>query len=100
MSTELNNGPPEAVGEPVSHKGIAALLVKHYELHEGLYDLMVEYVIGMGKVGPDPGAPVPGAMVGMNRLSLTKAKVAGPQTVDAAEINPKKVVKTRVRKTA
>jgi hypothetical protein len=68
---------------------LAALLVKHYDLHEGLFDLWVEFQIGLGAVGPDPSKRVPGAMLGLNSVSLAATDTIGPNTVDAAKINPR-----------
>jgi len=72
---------------------ITELLVKHHGLHEGLYDLMLEFQIGIGAAGPDPSSIVPSAMVGVKRIGLMKAFSPGAATVNAAECNPKSLVK-------
>jgi len=71
-------------------RDLAGVLVKHYDLHEGHFDLLVEFQIGMGAVGPDPNALTPGAMIGVSRIGLMPSKTDGPTTVDAATINPAK----------
>ena len=76
-------------------KEVAELLVRHYGLHEGQYDLMVEYQIGTGPIGPQPGAQVPGLLFGVAKLGLSKVDEIGPLTVDAAVTNP--VRKPRAR---
>jgi hypothetical protein len=68
---------------------LAAILVKHYDLHEGRYDLLVEYQIGMGAFGPDPASTTPGAMIGISKVGLMPAQGDGPTSVDAAIVNPK-----------
>lgn len=67
---------------------ITELLVKHQGLHEGLFDLAIEFQIAVGAVGPDPSSIVPGAMFGVKRIGLMKTIKTGISTVDAAEINP------------
>jgi len=67
---------------------IAELLVRHQGLHEGLYDLAIEFQIAVGGVGPSPESILPGAMVGVKRIGLKQAALLGPTTVDASIINP------------
>lgn len=87
-SIELNPAPPSPVGEPLSLKDLATLLVKHNNLHAGLYDLMIEYQIGGGPIGPTPDQRIPGVLVGVSKIALTVAKEVGHLTVDAAVVNP------------
>lgn len=87
MQQPTNPQPQEIV---VAHdlKEITALLVKHHGLHEGFYDLMLEFQIGVGAAGPDPSSVIPSAMVGVKRIGLMKTIVLGTTTVNAAEVNP------------
>jgi len=80
--------PPVATGKPLTMKEVAALLVKHYDLHEGKFDLLLEYQFGAGAFGPTPETVNPGVMIGISKLGLTQSAQPGPLTVDAAEINP------------
>lgn len=79
---------PVPVETPVSMRELTALLIKHYGLHEGRYDLLVEYQMGVGPVGPDPTNFVPGVMFGVGRVGLLAARGDGPTSVDAAVVNP------------
>lgn len=90
MSTEAPIAPinPIPAGTPLSMKEVAELLVKHYGLREGLFDLMLEYQFAFGNFGPTPSQVTPGAMIGLAKLGLTRATQIGPLTVDAAEVNP------------
>jgi len=76
---------------------LAAVLVRHYDLHEGEFDLLVEFQIGVGAVGPDPAAPSPGAMIGVSKVGLMPANAKGPTTVDAAQINPRTQIRRKTR---
>lgn len=80
------------VENPLALKDILGLLIKHYNIHEGLYDLSIEFTIGIGAVGP-PDSIVPGAMIGVQRIGLVKTSVMGPSTIDAADFNPLKKTK-------
>lgn len=84
------NWTPTPVDALLSMRDLASVLVKHYGIHEGRFDLLVEFQIGMGAVGPDPTALTPGAMIGVSRIGLMPSKTDGPTTVDAAIANPVK----------
>ncbi|MDP1607400.1 MAG: hypothetical protein Q8L93_12320 [Rhodocyclaceae bacterium] len=86
-TTELMPGPVEV---PLSMRDLASVLVKHYGIHEGRFDLLVEFQIGTGAVGPDPATLIPGALIGVSRIGLMPSKKDGPTTVDAAIVNPAK----------
>lgn len=91
MSTdkvEVVTQPP--VATPLSLQDLATVLIKHYGLHEGCYDLMIEFQIGVGAVGPAPEALSPGVMIGVSKVGLIPSKSTGPATVDAAIVNPAK----------
>jgi hypothetical protein len=79
---------PVPVGTPLGIKELTAALVKHYDLHEGLYDLYLEYQFAFGNFGPSATQVVPSAVVGLSKLGVTKVSQTGPLTVDASEVNP------------
>lgn len=91
--------PPKPSME-MSHelREITELLVKHHNLHEGLYDLALEFQIAVGAVGPDPASIIPGAMFGVRRIGIMKTEKAGASTVDAAQVNPSNPTKKVVAK--
>lgn len=93
LPSELN-----IVGEPLPLKELTEVLIKHYGFHEGIYDALIEFRIGVGGFGPTPADRTPGAMVGIGRVGLVKAEQHGPNTVDAAVANPapKKVTQKKV----
>lgn len=79
---------PVPVETPLSMQELSTVLIKHYGLHEGRYDLLVEFLIGSGPIGPDPAGLVPGVMLGVRHVGLMVANVNKPTTVDAAVVNP------------
>ena len=92
MSTNapLTGEPKTSPLTPLSMRALATLLVKHYGLRQGEFDLLVEYQIGIGAVGPDKDNMLPGAMIGVARVGLVSTTQVGPTTVDAALVNPVK----------
>lgn len=79
---------PVPVGTPLGIKELTAALVRHYGLHEGLYDLYLEYQFALGNFGPTPAEVVPSAVIGLSKLGVSKVAQTGPLTVDAAVVNP------------
>ena len=77
-------------------KELASLLVRHYGIRTGSFDLMVEYQLGTGAVGPDKDHLLPGLMIGIARIGLVPSPKPGPNTVDASEANPQLKTKKRV----
>jgi hypothetical protein len=78
---------------------LTEILVKSQGLHEGLYNLSIEFQIGVGAIGPSPESICPGAMIGISRIGLLKTEEAkkNVHTVNAAEVNQAK--KNRPQKT-
>lgn len=71
----------------LSMKELTAVLVKHYGVTEGHFELFLEFQIGTGPLGPDPENLMPGAMIGISKLGLRPAHAPSPMTVDAAAVN-------------
>lgn len=94
MSTNTNPQQPEPQRTPVENplrmKDVVELLIKHYDLHEGKYELWLEFQMGFGAAGPNPESVLPGAFLGISRLGLTPSEADGPFAVDAAVVNPPK----------
>lgn len=69
---------------------LAEILVKSEGLHEGLYNLSIEFKIGVGTIGPPEESILPGAVVGISRIGLSKTEESEKNihTVNAAEVNP------------
>ncbi|HSI24782.1 MAG TPA: hypothetical protein VK952_04095 [Methylotenera sp.] len=81
----------------LSLKELATLLVKNFGLTEGLFDLSIEFQIGVGGVGPDPATLIPGATIGVSKIGLQSTNEKRADTVDAAEVNPKKPIRKKTK---
>ena len=81
-------GQPGPMEPSLSIRQLTELLVRHLDLHDGLYDLMTHFSIGTGPVGPSLNELSPGLMVGLTGVGLIKVTTAGPNSVDASQINP------------
>jgi len=65
------------------------ILIKHKKIHEGLYNISIEYKIAVGTVGPAE-EKLPGTMIGVSGVGITKTEEenTNTHTVDAAKVNP------------
>jgi hypothetical protein len=69
---------------------VAAALIKAQNIHEGKWWVAFELVMATGMVGPAPPDLMPGAVMQIKRLLLTRAdeSTLAHFIVDAAEANP------------
>lgn len=72
----------------LSHKDLAALLVRENEIHEGLWEVAFEFQIAIGTMGPSPEQVCPGAMFNVHRVGLNKVSQQTALSIDAAVVNP------------
>ncbi len=73
-----------------SYKEIAEILIKHQDIHEGLWGIYVEFGISAANVNTSPeGDSMPAAIVPLQRMGLQRydVEVSG-LSVDAAVVNP------------
>lgn len=79
----------EAVQYIFSHTELVETLIRKQELHDGLWTVGFQLGMGIAQVpSPTGGAPVPGAVISILGVSLQKADKEGPNTLDAAKVNP------------
>lgn len=89
---------PVPVSSPLSMREFTEVLIKHYGLHEGYYDLFAEFQIGAGAVGPNPESLTLGAVIGLQKIGLIGSKTITSLSVNAAEINPVKAARGAKKK--
>ncbi len=88
LAGNLNLNDATQVGK-LSLKQLAAVLVKHYGMHDGLYEASIDIQTSLGNIGMTAATVVPGAMFGVSGVGLRKATTAGLHTVDARVVNPR-----------
>ncbi|WOH80658.1 hypothetical protein RX327_33705 [Bradyrhizobium sp. BEA-2-5] len=71
------------------HELIAAM-VKQAGIHEGKWQLIMNFGLGAGNMGPTEAELVPGAMVAVTSIGIQKATDGAPAAlvVDASIVNP------------
>jgi hypothetical protein len=97
--------PPTEQALTLDIPSLTAALIRHFQLHEGCYQLNVGFRIGVGGFSLDGNAnatPLPGAAIGVEGVSLTRIPdgVSVPHMVDASQVNPfpKPPPKARIKK--
>lgn len=80
----------EGMTHALSLHDLTVALIKHFDLHEGLYDLSFEMQMGGGSMASELGQNLPGAFFMIRQAGLLKVAVPRPNTVDAAQVNPAK----------
>jgi hypothetical protein len=75
---------------PLSLQELTEVLVRHYGLTEGNYDLLINYQVGAGMFGPTPSEAGPGLAVSPQQIGLAPSKTTSHLTVDAAKVEKRK----------
>jgi hypothetical protein len=83
-------------------KSLTEILIRHFDIHEGIYQLNLGFRIGVGgfAMDGDPGsATLPGAVVSVEGVNLSRLPdgMDAPNAVDATEVNPAPKPKPRAR---
>lgn len=69
-------------------KDVGAMLLRHLGVHEGQWDVVVEFQAAFGSMGPAPESALPSALIGISKIGLVRSIHPGPLTIDAAAVNP------------
>ena len=80
----------------ISLQELGGILIKHLKIKEGRFQIRMGFRIGVGAIpGPD-NITLPGAMVGVESVLLTRVgdEFDGPNVVDAQEDKPIKTPRT------
>ena len=78
----------------LSNKELTELLIKHFKLNQGFYNLSINFAMGFGGFQTDPTqTPLPTAFLGINGVGLAEYPnndQNDPSILDASIVNPKK----------
>lgn len=86
---------PETDRITFNHKEIAEILIKHQDLHEGCWGVLIEFNLAGANVGPSQDKSVPAAIVGVVKIGLQRMRDEKGIAVDAARVNPPKRSKAK-----
>jgi len=79
----------EATQFVFSHKELVEILIRHQNLHDGIW--AASFQLGMGNTqvpSPTGGETLPAVVVTIFGVGLQKADKEGPSALDAAKVNP------------
>ncbi len=81
---------PEVSQLTFSYVEVAEALVKQAKLHEGRWQVVLQFGLAAANMGPTPQDVVPCAAVAVQSIGLIKAQPESPEAlvVDAAIVNP------------
>lgn len=73
-----------------NHREMVEVLLKHSNIHEGKWMILVQFGFGAGNMGPEPNDAHPTGMVAITRIGIQQAPADAPPNlvVDAALVNP------------
>lgn len=83
--TVLGQRPP-LVGEQLTLKDLAEILIRHYKLTEGFYEPSIEINFTVANAGPSPDKVLPSAIVSFSRIGLAISSEISPLAVDASKV--------------
>lgn len=69
-------------------KELTELMIKHQNIHEGLWALQIRFGISAANLSLGGTEHRPTALVPIMEVGIHKETDASPMTVDAAEVNP------------
>jgi hypothetical protein len=81
---------PETKGYTFSLKEVAEILVKKMDLHEGLWQLTIQFGFGIANVpaSPDGKTIHPAVINVVQNIGIQRSDLATNLTIDAAIVNP------------
>ena len=79
---------PEVAEYKFTQKELAEILVKQQELHQGIWAVSYNLVLGATNLGPNLIDVVPAAIVQIMNVGLKKVDSVSAVSVDAAVVNP------------
>lgn len=80
---------PEVQTITLNHRELIEVLIKSQELHEGIWQLHIEFGLGGANIGmPGTDQVLPAAIVPINKIGITQVDKEGPLALDASKVNP------------
>lgn len=81
---------PEINQYTFKYSEVAEALIKQANIHEGRWQVVLQFGLGVANMGPNQQEVVPGAAIAVQSIGLAKAVPDSPESlvVDAAKVNP------------
>jgi hypothetical protein len=71
-----------------NHKEVVEALIKHQQLHEGIWQLTVEFGMAAQNIGANEQELKPVAILAILKLGLLRVEKESSIAADAAKVNP------------
>lgn len=72
----------------LNYKEVVEAFIKQQNIHEGIWQLHVEFGLGAGNIQTGENQFSPAAIVPVSKLGIAKVDTEGPLAVDASKVNP------------
>lgn len=69
-------------------KELTTLLLKNQGIHEGMWQILINFGLGAANVGANEADLAPAAIIPVLGIGIQRMPDKTPLTVDAAEVNP------------
>jgi hypothetical protein len=79
---------PEIETITLTYKEVVEALVKYQNLHEGIWQLYIEFGIAAANVATGPYQASPSAIVPVSKIGLHRVNQENSLAVDASKVNP------------
>ena len=79
---------PEAKTIIFNHREVAEALIKKAEIHEGFWQIYVEFGIAAANLAIGPDQFSPAAIVPISKIGIIRTDKEAPLAVDASKVNP------------
>ncbi|MEK6777752.1 MAG: hypothetical protein AABY87_12875 [bacterium] len=71
-----------------THKEVVEALIKQQDIHEGIWQLYVEFGIAGANISTGEDQLSPSAIVPINKIGLHRVDKENPLAIDASIVNP------------
>ena len=74
----------------LNYKEVVEVLIKHQDLHEGIWQLYIEFGLGAANIPTGENQLSPAAIIPINKIGLKRVEAVNSLALDASKVNPMK----------
>lgn len=78
----------ESTNYHFNHREVVEALIKHQDLHEGIWQLVVTFALGASNIATAEDELAPSAIIPIKSIGLLKVDKESSLAVDATKVNP------------